>query len=203
MVFIARFLTYLFHPVFSPLIGLYLIYHTGVFVNPVPWNLEKFSYAIVLVFGILLPISLLPVLKFWRLIGNYEISERRERILPISLTAFCLIAMHIFMSRVMPVRVIIAFSLATATTSILLLFINVFHKTSMHMIGAGGITGLLLSISILFQVQPFFWLIAAILASGMLGSARLVLRAHTHAELLSGYFTGLIATLLVMLVSMR
>ncbi len=203
MAFTARLLTYLLHPVFMPLFGLYLIFHTGIFINRIPWNLEKFSYLIILVFGILLPLAMLPVLKFWRMIGNYQIRERQERMLPISLTAICLIAMHIFMSRVMPVRIVNAFTLATASSTILLLLVNIFHKTSMHMVGVGGITGLVISISILFPVQPFFWLIAVIIGSGLLASARLTLRAHTLVELLSGYSTGFIVTLLVMLISMQ
>lgn len=74
--------------------------------------------------------------------------------------------------------------------------ITYFWKISLHMIGIGGFSGLLFSIAWLYSSQ-----IAAIsfpiiiLTSGIVGSSRLILKAHTPAQIYSGYSIGFIVSI--------
>jgi hypothetical protein len=199
----AKFISVLFHPAFMPLVGIFIIFNTGIYSTDVPWEVEKYTYLLVALFSILLPFSVLPVFYYWKLISNFELSERRERIIPIAVASFCLIALHIFLSRIIPLQIITAFTFALASISIALLFINIFYKISMHMLGIGGITGLILAITIIYSSSPFYMLAISILIAGIAGSARLKLDAHTPTQILTGYLFGTIGMLFTLLLLLQ
>ena len=59
------------------------------------------------------------------------------------------------------------------------------------MASSGMMVGGLLSYSFIFQFNPVEWLCCFILLSGMLGSARIIVRQHTLNEVGGGFFVGL------------
>jgi hypothetical protein len=194
----AKFFSYLFHPVFMPLLGILIIFNSGIYAVDIPWDIEKYTYLLVGLFSLLFPISILPLLIYWKIIQTIELTERKERVLPIGITTISLIILHVFISRIIPIRVITAFTFSIAATSILLLFLNMFFKVSMHMLGIGGITGLIIALSITFGINPFFWLAEIIFLTGILASSRLFLKAHSYLEIFTGYGAGLTVMFLFM-----
>jgi membrane-associated phospholipid phosphatase len=60
----------------------------------------------------------------------------------------------------------------------------------MHMVALGGLIALILYISFYLKVNLSFYLILAVLASGITGTARLLLNAHTPGEVYSGFILG-------------
>ena len=64
------------------------------------------------------------------------------------------------------------------------------------MAGVGGMIGLIAYISSAYFVDLFSYWVAAVLAAGLLGSARLILLAHSKSELLSGLLCGLFGMLI-------
>ena len=65
-----------------------------------------------------------------------------------------------------------------------------------HGPGIGGLIGLIDHISSAYFVDLFSYWVAAVLAAGLLGSARLILLAHSKSELLSGLLCGLFGMLI-------
>ena len=191
MIKLAKFFSYLLHPAFMPLIGLFIIFNSGIYSTNVPWEVEKYSYLIVALFSILLPFSILPVFFYWKLISNFEIKARRERILPLTITAFCLVFLHFFISRIIPIKIITSYTFAIASLAILLLLINMFYKISMHLMGIGGITGLIIALTVIYDIPSFSIFLLVILTSGIIASSRLALSAHSSGQLTIGYAVGL------------
>ena len=81
--------------------------------------------------------------------------------------------------------------LATMICMIICSLINFRLKISTHMASSGMMVGGLLSYSFIFQFNPVGWLCFFILLSGMLGSARIILRQHTLNEVGGGFLVGL------------
>lgn len=192
---LAKIFSYILHPAFMPLIGIYIIFHSGIYETDVPWEFEKYTYLIVALFSILLPFSILPIFVYWKIISNLELSDRKERIIPLSITSLCLVMLHIFIARIIPIRIITSFTFSVAAISILLFGINMFAKISMHLLGIGGITGLIIALTFEYNIHPFFWLAIVILIAGIAATSRLILKAHTVFQVSIGYALGLIATL--------
>ena len=192
---IARFFSYILHPAFMPIVGIYILFNSGIYPVNVSWEVKKYSYMLVGLFSILLPFSILPLIMYWKIINNYKLSDRKERFIPVFITAICLIVMHIILSRIVPIKIISAFTFAVALSAIVLLFINIFYKISMHLMGAGGLTGLIMSLTLNYNANPFLWLLILIFISGVSASSRLALKAHKPSEIISGYLLGLVLIL--------
>jgi hypothetical protein len=80
-----------------------------------------------------------------------------------------------------------------------MLIISLFWKISLHSAGIGGITGLIIILSVAYSIDMTFFLSAAILISGLIITIRLVLNTHTVLQLVAGYVLGALAVIGLML----
>lgn len=74
--------------------------------------------------------------------------------------------------------------------------INVWWKISTHTAAVGGVAGALFIFGELFGFNPVWWLCLVILLAGILGSSRMILRQHTLAQVVVGFFVGVICSIL-------
>lgn len=199
----SKVLSYIFHPAFMPILGLLIIFNIGIYETEVPWEVEKYTYLIVALFSILLPLSILPIFTYFKLIGSIELTDRKERTIPLVITTICLIFLHIFLSRAIPLRIVNSYTFSIAVLSICLLLLNIFYKISMHLMALGGIIGLILAITIEYNIYPFLLLSLAIFLTGIIGSSRMLLKAHTLFQILSGFVIGLFTTYMLLTMLIR
>ncbi len=184
----------LFHPIFMPLIGIYILINAGLMETSFPQEYQKSLYLIFALFSILLPVSFLPLLYYWRIIKSFEITDRRERFIPLIFTSASLVFLNIMLNRIFQVKIINAYTFSIAAASILILFMNFILKISLHTTGLGGITGLVLLLAFNYHVNMFVILLITVLVSGVVSSVRLYIKAHSQLEIYSGYFLGLCST---------
>ena len=78
-------------------------------------------------------------------------------------------------------------------------FISYFWKISAHLVGWGGLVGLILILSLRFNTDLMLFLILAILSSGFIGFARLKLEAHNPLQVYSGFLLGFVIMIVVFL----
>ena len=124
--------------------------------------------------------------------------ERKRRYVPFLLTitsyAFGLAMMY----RMRLPWYMINILWAALVIMIICVVLNLKWKLSEHMAGAGAVIGGVVEFSSLFNYNPVWWLCFFILISGLLGSARIILRHHTPGEVLSGFAVGLVCSVLVL-----
>ena len=65
-------------------------------------------------------------------------------------------------------------------------------KISMHMLAQGGIMAVYLRVAMTDQLWDLRWLSALILGAGLVGWSRLQLKAHTPAQVYTGFLLGLL-----------
>jgi hypothetical protein len=87
-----------------------------------------------------------------------------------------------------------AFLICVSLISTLLTVINIKWKISSHSAGAGLLTALVMILAFKLGTPVPGYLIASILLSGVLLSSRLLLNAHSQAEVWSGYLLGFVLT---------
>jgi membrane-associated phospholipid phosphatase len=193
----ARFFSYLLHPLFMPLYGYSLILLTeNRYSYFFSLKVKLLLLSIVFTFTCLLPILNLLILYRFKLIRSLRLEDSGQRTFPYLVTTVFYLGMAYLVWDFDIPFIFKALILAGALCISLTLLINLKWKISAHMTGIGGLTGSLLLVSLLLM-QNFIPLICLVFAlSGMLAFSRLQLKAHTPAQVYTGFLMGMIVSFL-------
>lgn len=189
----ASFLSYLFHPIFLPLICVFILFQLPVYYN-YRFNAGYFNavYLFLFINLVFVPLGGILYMKNKGIINSYEMTTAKERRIPFLFSALLyILTFFVLNSMGFPDLYLKIFKSITATLIILcmLLFANV--KWSAHLSAMGGLLGMLIVISKGFGLNLTGLLIPVILMSGLLASSRLALNAHSLKETFFGFLLGL------------
>lgn len=188
---LAKIISVIFHPLLMPLYGLLIIFSAPTLLGFIPFVQKKVIILILLTNNILLPLSLLPYLKWRKIITTWSIDDRSERIIPMALTSlFYFVTLYIILKYRIPVFIKTVI-LATALISFTVTLINFWWKISIHSVGAGALTALIFVLSFKMHTPLTIFLIPAIIVSGLVLSSRLILNSHSPREVWLGYLLGI------------
>jgi hypothetical protein len=190
----SQFFSVLFHPLFMPLYATWLLFHAGSHLSyTIPDTLKLFLYALMFVMTAVLPASIIWFLWQRGWIESPELNAREERHIPFLLTLACYGgALWILLN--LPVSRLLGLSLLGACIAVLLaLLINLRWKISIHMIGIGGLAGLFYGFGYWLRLDVAGMIPAMCLAAGITGTARLIRKAHTPAQVYAGFLLGFVA----------
>ncbi len=190
--FLATTISYLFHPLFIPSFGLWLIFHTHSYINfVIPSDLQKALYIVVFIATFVFPfLSALLLLSLGR-IRSLEMESPEERRTLYLLTAiYYLLGYYVLVSKVSLPQQINILLLGANAVILLTLIVNLVWKISAHAIGIGGLTGALLGFSNQLHVNVLPELILVFLIAGFIGYSRLRLKAHIPSQVYAGYLLG-------------
>ncbi len=193
----ARFLSFVFHPVFLPLAAMALMIHTDPVVSLVLTpRMKAILLGTVLVTTVLVPLALIFLTYRVGLIGSVYMRTREERSIPLLVSAvFYYLTYYVLKGLALP-SLFHMYMLGATLMIILLIAFNFFRKPSLHMAGLGGITGLLAGMSLQYETDTAWFVLAGILVSGLAGTARMKLNAHQPSDLYTGWLTGAIVMFL-------
>jgi len=186
----AKVISIAFHPLFMPLYGLIIIFSAPTLFGYLPANVKRILFFIVLINNVLLPISLLPYLRYRNHITSWSLENRKERMLPLFIATILYAATSYIIIRY-PVPVFIkTFIAGIFIISLSVTAINLWWKISIHSVAAGSIAALVLVLSIKMNSTLLWPLLLVIIGSGLTLSARLKLNAHSPLEVWTGFFFG-------------
>ena len=186
----ARILSAIFSPFWTPFLGFVLLFFcTYLSIMPLPYKITVLS--LVFCFTVLLPIIGIFCYQKVNGWGIKELGERKKRFIPYLFTIMSYIGGILTMYRIHIPRYMSGILLAALICMLICSLINTKWKISTHTASIGMMVGGLLSYSFLFQFNPINALYIFILLSGMLGSARIIVRQHTLNEVVGGFFIGL------------
>lgn len=185
----ARAISLVFRPVYFPLVGFILLFEF-TYLSLLSLSYKLTILSIVAVFTIILPrlgVYIYRRLNGWR---THHLRHRERRYVPYLLTISCYLACLNVMSSFYVPQWMGGIIVGALATQIICSLINLRYKVSSHCAGAGGACGVLAAYSILFQFNAVWWLMLLILMSGMVGTARMLLRQHTLGEVVTGSVVG-------------
>ena len=179
----------LFNPFWIPFLGfagLFLFSYLSIL--PTPYKVRALT--LVYTFTILLP--MLGIWTYQKLKGQgmKDLSVREARFVPYVMSIVSYAVCLLLLSQMGLPRYLVGIIGATLMAMVACMLINFWWKVSAHMAGMGGLVGGLVSFGLLFGYNPLGWLCAAILASGLLGTARMILKEHTLGQVLCGFLIG-------------
>jgi hypothetical protein len=152
---------------------------------------KNFLYMILGFSTCILPLLSLPLLMYRRMIKNIELESRTERILPLSFVLIFYFMGYYLLNRLPLPNIINSYIAAVLGMGAIALLVTVWWKISLHMIGAGGLLGSMLALSLRLETDLTFYLYIILFVTGITASARLVLNSHNPLQVITGFFAGL------------
>ncbi len=194
----ARGISYLFHPLFIPLLTAFLLLY-GTYMRFLPPAMKRFDLLLVFLNTILLPLTFLHLFRRIGIIRSWQMEDRRERRWPVLLFTLLLFLTWLLLRRVRQPYFLTNTLLAFAFSSLLSWLITFRWKISLHLTGLGSLSAILLATALQLHYPFLFLWILSLLVAGLTATARLILRQHTPAEVYGGFFSGFITSLPVLL----
>jgi len=156
----------------------------------------------VLLFTFLIPSVFIFLLKKLKMVKDYALSERQDRILPYLMTCFAHIMLFYFYYKA-DVNLWFLGILAAPVIIIAIAFIiNIFWKISAHMMGIGGLIGS--TMSVCYNIKgsnPFILFAVLFILAGILAVSRLYLKRDSALQVYTGFFLGFLVAYFTVFVS--
>jgi hypothetical protein len=194
---ILKSISFLFHPLLMPLIG--VTFYFSKSPRYIPWQLINAKIISVAILSIILPILLYFLLKTLGKVNSIHLQTTKERIFPLIVNCFIIL---LILRKIFPANEIIELyyffvGILTSTLACLILAILKF-KASIHMMAIAGVFMFFLALSIHFSININGTLAIITILIGAIATSRLHLNAHTYTELIVGFFIGLFPQLILL-----
>lgn len=188
------FFSYLFHPIFMPLLGtVFYVILDGPYFSTVQ-HIALFLQIIIITF--LLPLAFFYLLKTYGKIDSIMVSNIAHRKIPLLLHIVLLtilITKSITLERFPTLYFYFLGGILSAAMTFVLLYAKI--KASLHMVGMSSLTAFIIGLSLHNQINTIHLVTFFVLMNGLVASSRLVMKAHTNKELLIGFLCGLLPQL--------
>jgi len=187
---ILPFFSYLFHPIFIPLLGTIFFVMLDNESLTFPQYLILFLQILIITF--LLPITFFFLLRTFGKIKSVMLSDISQRKAPLLLQIMLfaiLIEKSISIDRFPELYFFFLGGLVSTCIAFVFLFAKI--KASIHMLGISALTAFIIGLSIENQVNTIPVVAFFIFMNGVVGSSRLVMKAHSNKEIIIGFLCGL------------
>jgi len=190
----ATIISYVFHPVFMPVIMTIALYKLAPlsFAGIDPHNISRWIAAIA-VNTVMFPLLTVALLKGLGFIKSIHMRDPKDRIIPLIATMIFYFWAYLVIKNVQAPLILRTLILGSYLGVIIMFLVSIFYKVSMHTTAAGGMLGILIVLMMTGPISMQVPLFIAIVLAGLVGTARLILKAHTPAQVWLGYVLGILA----------
>ncbi len=191
---IAQIISVIFHPIFITFYGLIILFHSGLYISMLSPELKKWIYLIVGINTVVIPLSLTPVYLNRKIIESIKMDSSQERVIPLVVSTFLFYLSYFLLTKLKAPDILRIYILTGAISLFVAVIISWKWKISLHMLGLGALTGVLLVLALRFGLNLSLYLIVLVLIAGFTGFARLKLNAHNPGQIYAGYSLGFVLT---------
>jgi hypothetical protein len=193
---ILPFFSYLFHPIFIPILGtVFYILFTPNFFSKEQYFLLLFQVVII---TFLLPLSFFYLLRTFGKVDTIMLSDTSQRKIPLLLQialTYILIEKSVTIERFPELYFFFFGGIVSTIIAFVLVYVNI--KASIHMIAISALTFFVIGLSIHSQENNLYSVVLLFFITGFVASSRLAMKAHTIKELAIGYLVGTIPQLVL------
>ncbi len=183
---LAKITSAVFHPLLMPFYGmLVMLYYSPISVFLL-FRAKVFLLVLTFVTTCLIPLLFVFLLQNLKLISSLSMRARKERIVPLLFGALMCYVNYLLLSKIPRLPLVFPQLFEVLTLFLIALaLIPRFWKISLHLAGIGG----LLVILFAFSVQSWLF-VAVIFCAGLVGTSRLLLKAHNSWQVYMGFLLG-------------
>lgn len=196
----AQGISLIFSPFYLPVMAFVFLFFFS-YLSYATWTYSLEVIGMVYLFTVLLP--KLGIFVYRRLNGwtRHHLSRRERRIVPYILSIASYAILLGLMDYLRMPRFTLGIVAGALGIQITCAVINPWMKVSTHAAASGGLIGALTAFAMMLHFNPTPWLCIGILLSGVVCTARLVLRQHTLGELGLGVAVGIVNGFLALLLT--
>lgn len=196
----ALVISYLFHPLLMPTLGLLIILNSGTYLSLLDPAAKRAIIFVMALGTLVFPLMILPILQYRNLVlrNSTELS-RSERLVPKFIILILYIITFVYFRKLPLSQVIHAYALTVPGVLLLITLLNIRFRISVHAAALGGLTGLIISLILLYHTPLEGFLMCSLLAGGLTGSSRLA-QGDRWGNILSGFLLGFVVVLITLLV---
>lgn len=213
MKYIAHLISFIFHPliIITYILILLLVINPYLFSVQDPRGIGVLMIYVMMLTVIMPGITVI-LMRATGFVNSIHLKERSERIIPLIITGGFYLWLFINLSK--NTTIPLAFSIFVLGSTIglfLAFFFSLFTKVSLHTTGVGGLVVGILLIKHYFSYEHFtlelgslgsylvntdILVFLSLLFAGLVGTARLLLKAHSLGEVCLGYLIGILSQLI-------
>jgi len=189
--FVGHFFSFVFHPLFIPCyIAAFLLFvHPYAFAGA-PLKLKLFRFLSVFFSTAFLPAFSVFLLRQLRFIDSIYLRTQKDRIVPYIICMVYYFWIWYVSRNLHESAEMTALLLATFIASIVGLMANIYFKISMHGLAAGTLLIFFIWLAFTGSVQIGGYLSIAVLATGLICTARFLVSGHSSFEIYAGLLGG-------------
>jgi hypothetical protein len=187
---LAKALSIVFHPIVLPTLGVFVIFRSSFYMSMMDESGQNATYMIVFVSTFVLPLIMLSIFLLRKVIKSLEMTETQERFVPFLVTAIFYFFSYFTLYKLNAPGFIAAYILGAFIIVFLISFLTIKWKISAHAAGLGGLIGMMLALANLYYASTIFFFAQALIVTGLVTSARLILEEHNLKQIAAGFFMG-------------
>lgn len=190
---LAKIISVLFHPLLIPTYAMLILINTkNHFALALPLQNRYIALAIVFLTSFVLPVLIMLILRKMGTVKSLQMESKHERVVPLFITSILFYGTYYLLKQGPHFALFNIFMLGATLLVIMSLFINYATKISIHMVAQGGMLGAFTGFAITFNQDYLLMIIVLIIMAGLTGFARLKLKAHSEAQVYSGFGMGIV-----------
>lgn len=194
---ISRIISVILNP-FSLVFFMFLLIFLFTHLSILPFYYKFYVLSYIFVFTIMTPVLAIFALLMLRKKKMSCLSVKENRNIPYALTLLSYYFGYLQMDKLfIPHYMADILLVAIAVMSVNAL-VNIKWKISAHAAGMGAVTAGVVYYGLMTGINMVWVLCLAVMLSGMLGTARMILKEHSLAQILAGYLNGFICTMIIM-----
>jgi len=211
-----RALSYIFHPLFMPLLALFFVLELPTIPNSLyvydalcffPYEAKFRLYLVLGVLTFAAPLLSLLIMYWNGMITSLHLENKKERVYPYFIVTFYYLLAYIFIRYQWPEQLqhpaLLGFLFSMVLINLITMIFNNWIKISAHAVACFGVAALLIAYNqtqlsqFKEQALPNFgFIIFFLITCGLIVTGRLYLKAHSLKEVLIGMVTGFTITYL-------
>ena len=196
----ALVISYIFHPLLMPTLGLLLMLNSGTYLSLLDPAAKRAILFVMALGTLIFPLMIIPILYIRNQASNTQQTSREEQWIPQLIILILYIITFVYFLRLPLNSVILAYVLSVAITLFVMVVLILKFKICFLTAALGGITGLIIALIFLYETPLQGVLILSLLAAGLTGSARIAMGLQQSGGIFSGYVVGfgiVLSTLLI------
>lgn len=206
----ANIISVLFHPLFMPTIGVYLLFSTPtesisfIKLDSLYYFEDEFKirlYSLMAVLTIAAPFLSMIVMKTGRVISSYRLENPQERKVPLimMLVYLTIVIFQLFFmdpGNIIPM-IVKSYIISIASTLLIILVSLPYINISWHTAGISSLIALMY-VYLKSQMSYNIWIVPTLfLILGIVATSRLILEQHSEREIYLGSILGFVSTFLM------
>ena len=200
---IAKIISYIFHPVFVPVMVVWFFVYTHPYLFAGFSNVQKLRTVMMAVVSFtFFPLVTVLLLKGLKFIDTIYLHTQRDRVIPFIACMIWYFWIWYVWNNFGKTRdvmdmppVAVQFALATFISTIIGLMVNIKMKVSLHAISAGIVLTLFIIMAFTQNLNFGIWLAVVFFLTGLVCTARFIVSDHTAAEIYGGLVVGAVSML--------